>query len=147
MRPKEQLAGILDDAIACISSLDRENIMVEKCVKFTATLRRLIGSIVPGRFDALEEKALGTDSCSPTASSDLDSGPDTMTTEAITSATGPGLSQGEDGLGTRAEMDLFTDLTDLLPPEFHFADIDFNRGGPLMVPDFMDEFAKANAGW
>jgi hypothetical protein len=38
----ENLEKSLDDAIAIMTKLDRQNRMLEKCVKFTATLRHLL---------------------------------------------------------------------------------------------------------
>lgn len=41
---QELLAKSLDDAVATISNVDRKNHMLEKCVKFLATLRYLLQS-------------------------------------------------------------------------------------------------------
>ncbi|KAK2754337.1 C6 transcription factor [Colletotrichum kahawae] len=118
----ERLDEVLKDAVNCIARLDKQNQMVEKCAKFTATLIFLVQSLsaVPAR--------------------DNDVVPDAPI--QVIPPTGevlPANAPTNNGMD-----DLFAELMNFLPPNFN----DFSvSSGPFAMSELMDDFATGDLFW
>ncbi|KAF6805726.1 fungal specific transcription factor domain-containing protein [Colletotrichum sojae] len=120
----ERLDEVLKDAVNCIARLDKQNPMVEKCAKFTATLVFLVQSlqaVVPTR-DA--------------------TGGVCGTSIHVIPPDGANVSNMMPANGTLD--DAFTSLMNFLPPNFN----DFsNTGATFAVSELMDDFATSDLFW
>ncbi|KAF4427259.1 putative transcriptional regulatory protein [Colletotrichum fructicola] len=118
----ERLDEVLKDAVNCIARLDKQNQMVEKCAKFTATLIFLVQSLsaVPARDNGIVPDA------------PIQVIPPTGEVLPVNVSTNNGMDEA------------FADLMNFLPPNFN----DFSASsGPFAMTELMDDFATGDLFW
>ncbi|KAK1515634.1 fungal specific transcription factor domain-containing protein [Colletotrichum costaricense] len=122
-----RLDDILKSAVSCITRLDIQNPMVEKCAKFTATLIFMIQSLqmTPGRDDIAREVG----GMRPSHAIPSNGGENAQSTHISANS-------GMD--------DAFSNLMNYLPPNFN----DFpNTGANFSMSELMDDFTTGDLFW
>jgi hypothetical protein len=122
----ERLDRDLEEAALTMTRIDSQNAMLEKCVKFTATLRYLLQSLRSSKSDYV----------------DVNIGPHTHSQGSAVNV------DGTLGLGSRNPGDgLFASMTDFLPPDFQFQDLNAGTEDLFMSPNSLDNFANGDLFW
>ncbi|KAM5343695.1 hypothetical protein ACJ41O_012232 [Fusarium nematophilum] len=117
----ERLDADLEEAVLTMARLDIQNRMLEKCIKFTATLRCLLQGLRSSTSvepDAAAQRSMGNDQLCPE------------------------LIHNEHG-----EDDVFASMMSSLLPEFHLDNLNIGPGDLFMSPGFIDNFDQGEPFW
>lgn len=119
----------LERAVSIMAKLDTQNRILDKCVKFTTTLRYLL-------------QGLKTRESIPRRGRE-DFGAD-MAAEGSRSGMNDGVDMGTPSHGGTLNMDgdMVSSMMDMMPPDFQFQDIGFGNEDLFKSPGFIDNFTR-----